>query len=125
MNQNPGVHEWGDPYPIVNSEEATAVPDDQRREVLDTVITEYEKEHTTTRLDRDASFRLEHLAPVDDADTEYEFEVQRFIGGTPAARHTGYVYRTDDGWEATYEKQSWGRGLLDGLRNVLPRIAPE
>lgn len=124
MTRNQGVADWSDPYPIVDSDNHTAVPERKRRAILEAVQSGYADQHTTTPLDANASFRIKQLTPVDENPvTECEFEVQRFIGGTPGARHSGYAQLTDDGWEATYEKQSWSSGVLDSLRKLLPHTA--
>ncbi|MFW5950062.1 MAG: hypothetical protein ACOCR6_01775 [archaeon] len=126
MERNKGVNEWNDPYQIIDTDDPARIPDDRKQAIFEAIITAYEDQHTTTRLDANASFRLQALTPVDDReDTEYEFEVQRFIGGTPANRHAGHVHRTDDGWEVSYEDQSPGSGILASVRNLLPLSSPE
>ena len=126
MTRQRGVNEWNDPYQIVDTDSPASIPDERKRAILEAVITAYDDQHTTTPLDANASFRLEEVTPVDDSPgTEYEFEVQRFIGGRPAKRYTGHVHRTEDGWEATYEDQSLGSGLLDSVRTLLSYTSPE
>jgi hypothetical protein len=126
MTRQRGVNEWNDPYQIIDTDDPATIPDERKQAIREAIITAYDDQHTTTPLDANASFRLEALTPVDDStDTEYEFEVQRFIGGTPAKRHAGHVHRTDDGWQATYEDQSLGSGFLDSVRNLLPHTTPE
>ncbi|WP_336037317.1 hypothetical protein [Halobacterium yunchengense] len=126
MTRNQGVAEWGDPYPIVDATEQTAVPERQRRAILEAVVAAYEDQHTTTPLDAGSSFRIERITPLDENPvTECEFEVQRFVRGTPAGRHSGHASLTDDGWQASYENRSWGRDLLDSLRSVLPSTSAE
>ncbi|QKY19665.1 hypothetical protein B4589_004445 [Halolamina sp. CBA1230] len=126
MTRQRGVNEWNDPYKIIDTDDPTTVPDERKQAILEAIITAYDDQHTTTPLDANTSFRLEGLTPVDDSSgTEYKFEVQRFIGGTPAKRHAGHVHRTDDEWEATYEDQSLGSGFLDSVRNLLPYTSPE
>jgi hypothetical protein len=125
MPQNTGVNEWDDPYQIIDVDEMEELSDDRKRAILEAVSTAYEDQHTTTRLDANASFRLENLTSIaDTSDVEYEFEVHRFIGGTPAERYTGHVHRTEDGWEATFTNQSQGNGFLDSLRALLPHTSP-
>ena len=126
MARNRGMNEWNDPYQIVGMDETASIPDDRKRAIFEAVVTAYEEQHTTTRLDANASFRLEGLRPVDDTSVaEYEFEVHRFISGTPANRHAGHVRRTDDGWEVTYGDRSSGSGLLERVRSLLPHTSPE
>lgn len=126
MARNRGVTEWNDPYQIIDTDDPVNIPDDRKQAILEAVITAYDEQHTTTRLDANASFRLERLTPVNDTtDTGYEFEVQRFIGGTPANRHAGQAHRTEDGWEVAYEDQSLSSGFLDRVRNLLPHTSPE
>ena len=126
MTRQRGVNEWNDPYQIIDTDDPATIPDERKQAILEAVIAAYDDQHTTTRLDANASFRLEGLTPVGGTtDTEYEFEVQRFIGGTPAKRHAGHVNHTEDGWEATYEDQSLGSGFLDSVRNFCPYTSPE
>lgn len=124
--QTTGTDEWNDPYQIVESEPETGVVDEQRRAIRKAVVAGYEDQHTTIWLDAHASFRLENLTPIDDDPvTECEFQVRRFVHGTPAERHTGFVQLTNDGWEVTYENQPWGQGLLDSVRSFLPATSPD
>lgn len=121
-----GSNEWDDPYQIVEPEAETGVLDEQRSAIIEAIIAGYGDQHTTSWLDGNASFRLEELTPIDDDPvTECEFEVQRFVHGTPARRHTGYAQFNNDGWEVTYETQPWGRELFNRVRNVLPHTSPD
>jgi hypothetical protein len=126
MRPNSGVNEWNDPYEIIETGDAAEIPDDRQQAILEAIITEYETQHTTTPLDANASFRVEELTMVDDTtSTAYEFEVSRFIGGTPARRYTGQVHQTDTGWDVAYDNPQRGLSILDSLRKFLPHTSTE
>jgi len=136
MRRSKGVNEWNDPYQIVDSdsnssesesnESGLGVSEERRHSIIQAVIIGYEEQHTTTPLDEKVSYKLKELTPIDDDPvTEYEFVVQRFVHRTPAGRHTGCVQLNDGEWKATYEKQPWGRGIVNAVRDLFPNASTD
>lgn len=126
MRQNKQVNEWNDPHQIIETDETEELSEEQQTAILEAITAEYGEQYTTTPLDRNASFKLEQLTPRGDTPiTEYEFEVQRFIRGTPGDRYSGTVHLADDGWTATYKKQQRGSTLLSSVRKLLPTTSTE
>lgn len=126
MTQGNQSNEWNDPYKIVETGNTAQVSDEERKEIIEAVSNAYDEQHTTTPLDRNAGYKLKDLTPVGESPiTDYEFTVQRFIGGTPGERYTGTVHFRNGGWTASYDKPEQGESILLSLRELFGSILPE